>query len=221
MKRPRAFLARVHWKSLIGGVLLAWGSYLYLQVSVIPDWVVTPLHRPDTAGHADAIVVLGAGYFEPCGPNLFSLRRTFRAIRLYREGRAPIVVFTGGQSHTSGGKRIAHEMGELARQLGVPARDILEETESTTTWENARNASALLRERGIHRVLLVTDGIHMRRAEACFRHFGFTIERDSVPQVCVNSSNLDMLGEAFHEYLGSLYYSLKGYTSEPPAASAP
>jgi uncharacterized SAM-binding protein YcdF (DUF218 family) len=54
----------------------------------------------------------------------------------------------------------------------------------------------------VRRILLVTDTIHMRRAEDCFRAYGLSIERASVPQVCVSSSNVDMLRAAVHEYLG-------------------
>jgi uncharacterized SAM-binding protein YcdF (DUF218 family) len=209
---PLGALARIHWKSVGAGFFVAWLVYVVLQVSTIADWLVEPLLRRSTDGPAEAIVVLGAGYYEPCGLNLHALRRTFRGVELYRKGRAPLLVFTGGRTQTSGEKSIAHEMGNLARSLGVPAENILEETESKTTWENALYTSSLLKSRSIHRVVLVTDSLHMRRAEACFRHFGFEIERASIPQVCVDSSNLEMLLQAFHEYVGSLYYWLKGYT---------
>ena len=60
-------------------------------------------------------------------------------------------------------------MAALARELGVPADRIVVESISTSTWENARRTAPLLRSKGVERILLVTDSLHMRRAEGCFR----------------------------------------------------
>ncbi len=187
-----------------------------LQSTVIPDWIVTPLQREDTSGNADAIVVLGADAWEPCGPSLSSVRRTFKGVDLLREDRAPLLVFTGGVTEASRGIPVAGVMGDLARRLGVPDVSIFEEKESRNTWENAQLARQLLRPRGVRRVLIVTDSIHMRRAEACFLRAGFEVERASVPQVCVSSSNLAMLRSALHEYVGWLVYRKRGWLAADP-----
>jgi uncharacterized SAM-binding protein YcdF (DUF218 family) len=188
---------------------------LVLQVSSIADWLVRPLQRPDTHGLAEAIVVLGADAWEPCGPSVSAFRRTSEGVDLWRAGRAPLLVFTGGPTEASRGLPVASAMGDLARALGVPADAVLEETRSRNTRENAVRAYELLMPRGVHRVLVVTDSIHMRRAEASFARAGFEVERASVPQACVSSSNLAMLRSALHEYLGWLYYSYSGYVANP------
>lgn len=175
-----------------------------------------PLQRPNTSGNADAIVVLGADSWEPCGPNVSSLRRTFKGVELLRAGRAPLLVFTGGVTQASRGVPVAGAMADLARRLGVPSEAIVEERESTNTWENAQLARQVLRPRGVERVLIVTDSIHMRRAEACFLRAGFEVERASIPQVCVSSSNLGMLEGALHEYVGWLVYRKRGWLSVSP-----
>ena len=184
-------------------------------MSTIADWLVRPLLRPDTQGSAGAIVVLGADAWEPCGPSVSAVRRTFEAVDLWHAGRAPLLVMTGGPTEASRGTPVARAMGDLARRLGVPAEAILEETRSGTTRENAVRTRELLEPRGVRRVLIVTDGIHMRRAEASFAGVGFQVERDSVRQVCVSSSNLAMLRDAVHEYLGWLYYWYRGYFAPP------
>jgi uncharacterized SAM-binding protein YcdF (DUF218 family) len=186
--------------------VLAWA----IDNTVLADRLVTPLQRPDTQGNADAIVVLGGGAYEPCGCNLSSIRRTDLAVRLFRGGRAPRLLFTGGSNSDTGGVAVAHYMANLARAQGVPPDAILEEDRSRTTAENAIFASRLLRSRNARSILLVTDSLHMRRADESFSNLGFTIERASVPQACVSASNVDMLLYALHEYAGWCVYRLRG-----------
>jgi uncharacterized SAM-binding protein YcdF (DUF218 family) len=128
---------------------------------------------------------------------------------LFRAGRAPIVVFTGGKPRGDTAPcPIARVMAALAIQLGVPRENVLVEDRSRNTWENATYTSSLLRPRGIHRVLLVTDSVHMRRAQACFRTQGFETGRASVPSRQLHPNNLYLLQETVHEYLGYWYYRL-------------
>jgi uncharacterized SAM-binding protein YcdF (DUF218 family) len=207
-KRParRAFL----WGCLVGVASLAL-ALVALDASTLPDTLVKPLQRPDTEGKAEALVVLGAGYWEPCGLTPSAWQRTRHAVRLFHEGRAERVVLSGGPTQESAGVSIGAQMAELAVALGVPRERVLVETTSRNTHENAEAVAALLRAQGIGDVIVVTDSIHMRRAVACFRKAGLTVGRSSVPQVCVSSSNLAMLEAAAHEYLGYWYYRTKGW----------
>jgi uncharacterized SAM-binding protein YcdF (DUF218 family) len=206
--RRRAYV----WGFLSGAAALALLLFV-LNVTALPDLLVKPLQRPDTSGEADAIVVLGAGYWRPCGLTRSAWQRTLHGVRLWQEGRAARLVFTGGPTKESGGVAVAREMADLAVRLGVPRDAVLQEVVSRNTHENAVLAAALLRPLGYKRVLLVTDSIHMRRAEACFRSAGFEVERSSVHQVCVSSSNLAMLDSALHEYAGWWYYRRKGWVT--------
>jgi len=190
----------------IAPFVLGWA----INTTAFADRLVKPLQRPDTDGAAEAIVVLGAGAYEPCGCNLAAVRRTELAVELFREGRAPSVIFTGGPNPDTKGVPVASAMATLARRLGLPAEAIVEEDRATTTAENARFTWPILKERNIHTILLVTDSVHMRRAEESFRAPGLSIERASVPQVCVSSSNVDMLVYALHEYVGWIVYRLRG-----------
>ena len=118
---------------------------------------------PPPDGVFDAIVVLGCRV-DPGGVPSHALeRRAEHAARLYREGRAPLVVVTGGVGD-HGPSEASVAAGVLAR-AGVPRDAILIEDSSTSTWENARFA----RERfGGGRVLVVTDAFHTFRAERIF-----------------------------------------------------
>jgi uncharacterized SAM-binding protein YcdF (DUF218 family) len=101
--------------------------------------------------HADVLVVLGGGTDE----------RPTRAAELFQAGVAPLVLVSG-----SGDNDI--NVNILERN-GVPESAILREPASLSTLENAKFSVALLRQKGVHRVIIVTSWYHSRRAMACFQ----------------------------------------------------
>jgi uncharacterized SAM-binding protein YcdF (DUF218 family) len=194
----------------LAGVALVVAVQVLLVHSSLADRIAVPLLRPDTRGPAEVIVVLGAAVDPFCVPNLPAIRRTVLAVRLLRDGRAPTLLFSGGKTEEGSTCPVAQVMADFAHEMGVPVDRMLVETESSNTWENAQNCSRLLRQRGYRRILLVTDAIHMRRAELCFKRLGFETERASVPALQLYSDNLHLFRAAVHEYLGLWYYRYKG-----------
>lgn len=124
----------------------------------------------------DAIVVLG-GLVEAAVPpeqldiNLGAAAdRLWHAARLYRTGKAPLVLASGGNLPWSSNEQPESSvMAELLQELGVPPTAILQESRSRTTRENRDNSLPILQAHGIRRVLLVTSALHMPRALALFR----------------------------------------------------
>jgi uncharacterized SAM-binding protein YcdF (DUF218 family) len=115
----------------------------------------------------DAIVVLGhRPPVDAHGLEYETRVRVERGIALYRAGRAPRLLFTGGPSTPKTVE--ADVMAEYAEAHGVPAGAILRERASRDTIENARFSVALLREHlaldRAPRVLLVTSDYHLARA---------------------------------------------------------
>jgi uncharacterized SAM-binding protein YcdF (DUF218 family) len=91
------------------------------------------------------------------------------AARLYREGLAPLLLFSGG--------RVAPELEVVGRPLpdaevnaaiaareGVPAEAIQVVAAGTSTWEDAGVLREWLRTHAAPEVLVVTSPIHSRRA---------------------------------------------------------
>ncbi len=112
-------------------------------------------------------------------------------------------------------------MREFLLQLGVRDSDIILETSSRTTYENAKQSRTLLESRGIHRIILVTCATHLFRAEQCFRGQGF----DVIPCGCdyratrfdpalgrfiPAAGSMNTLGEVTHEWLGVIWYWVCG-----------
>jgi len=129
---------------------------------------------------ASAIVVLGGAVRGPRAPQRphpdlgSAADRMWHAARLYRAGKAPLLVLSGGAAR-EGEAPEAQSMSRFLRELGVPDGAMLLEPGSVTTAQNAANSARLLRARQIDRVLLVTSALHMRRARALFEREGIQV----------------------------------------------
>jgi len=134
-----------------------------------------PESYPDSS--AQAIVVLSRNIYAPYPPwperlvGQYTDLRCQHAIWLYQHWRKLPIVLSGGPP----GAPMAVDMAAVVRAAGIPESDILTETRSTNTHENALFAIELLRRHGWSRVVLVTEACHMPRSERCFRQQGYTV----------------------------------------------
>lgn len=200
----------------------------------VSDALVSSLERdfppadPAASPSAGAIVVLGGsvapGVPPRRGPELVDASdRILHAARLYRTGKAPLVVASGGRLPWNRAPRSeAAEIADLLVEWGVPRAAIVEEGSARTTSENAAATAKLLRARGVRRLLLVTSSIHMRRALATFRAEGLEPVASPCDLLVVpegTRSALDWLPRpealartqnALREYLGLAYYRVTG-----------
>jgi uncharacterized SAM-binding protein YcdF (DUF218 family) len=127
---------------------------------------------------AAAIVVLGGGTLSASSPRPWvevaeAGDRVLYGAKLYREGKAPLVVLSGGRrvDWYGAGPPEASDMAELMQGMGVPEQAILAETASHNTYENAVNVQKMLQQHQITGpILLVTSAMHMPRSLAIFRH---------------------------------------------------
>ena len=120
-----------------------------------------------------AIIVLGARVLPDGTPSRALLARVERAAELFHEGRAPLLVLTGGKGDQ--GPSEAQVMLRIARDLGVPESACLLEEASRSTWENAKFTARLLDARGIREAIVVTDPYHLFRARQNFFAHGLDV----------------------------------------------
>lgn len=99
-----------------------------------------------------------------------------RGARLYLEGWAPLLIFSGGLGTIT--KNLWSEpeaelFASVARGMGVPAERIVVESLSTNTGENIRFTRKLLAERGLDPAsfILVQKPYMERRAYATFKRY--------------------------------------------------
>jgi len=183
---------------------------------------------------AEAIVVLGGGTRPRIAPrpwyevNEAGDRILYGAI-LYKQGKAPLLVVTGGRAEWlgEGGNPESEDMAAIAEALGVPSSAIIQESQSFNTRDNAVNTREILNKRGINKILLVTSALHMPRSMEIFRKVG--VESIAVPTDFLSVQNenskglaaiLDLLPSvdalknttnAIKEYIGLLVYQLAGW----------
>jgi uncharacterized SAM-binding protein YcdF (DUF218 family) len=132
---------------------------------------------PTARVNADAILVLGHRPPLRAGAIEGELRaRVEHGVALYRAGRAPLLVMSGGES--TPGIIEADVMAAHAIEAGVPEAAILREGASRDTIENARLSVELLRGRlgRAPRVVLVTSDYHIDRAARLVACAGAEVE---------------------------------------------
>ncbi len=148
-----------------------------LRVALEAPYPATPVADVPPA---QAIVVLGGGISPPGQgqpmPNLEKAAdRIWHAARLYRAGKAPVLVLSGGTGAMAEATSEAEAMKQLLMEWQLPQGALLLEEHSRNTEENASMTQALLQPLGIRRVLLVTSALHMARAQAHFEAAGLEV----------------------------------------------
>lgn len=226
-----------------GKALYAVAFVLFLAVGCgpAPGWLLAGLQGPYlprpavTWGERNAIVLLGAGTARVPGagqnePGMFSYPRIVEAARLYRECRKAsadcAILVSGGDAQRHGMPEASVYRAALIG-VGIPAGDILEESNSMNTWQNAQFSSQLLRSRGADRVLLVSSGIHLRRSLMYFAHFGIDAVPQradylhAVPSWLPLGFNFAVADFALHEYIGIARYHVYNAMGWNPARTEP
>ena len=199
------------------------------------EWRYFP---PSEIPEDQVTVVLGGGtdpYLNPrpmVEVNSAGDRITYTAA-LFNEGVSSRIILSGGGiDWFSPENSPAYEMYELLQLMGVPEKNLVLETKSRNTYENAFNTKQILQQENINQVLLVTSASHMPRAVRLFEEQGlevtpmpvdYTVTLDGWNQLwhgtlqsyllnlIPQASNLSLTTKIFKEYLGMLYYSLRGW----------
>jgi uncharacterized SAM-binding protein YcdF (DUF218 family) len=182
-----------------------------------------PSERPTAA----AIVVLGGGIAPQAPPragaNLTAAGdRLWYGAQLYRADKAPRLITTGANPYPGDGPTAAQAGAQRLAALGVP-RTRITAASSTNTYTDALAVRRLMAERGDEPVLLVTSAIHTPRARATFRAAGIRalpaptdfVVTAQLPAGTyawlLSAAALHHSGQAMREYMGLLYYRLRGW----------
>jgi len=184
-----------------------------LQADFRADVAVNP-------AKATAIVLLGAGTESaPGGVEVGALAfgRVVEALQLYvackRVNSVCYLLITGVVFEDPGATETAVYAARLT-QMGVAPADLLLEQCSLNTFQNAQFTVPILDAHGVDQVVLVTSGMHLRRALLYFGHFGVKGRPARADYVAVRSSvvpmsyNFLVADLAVHEYIGVARYSV-------------
>jgi uncharacterized SAM-binding protein YcdF (DUF218 family) len=144
------------WTRIAGGLII--GSFLtwLLSAALVVLW-----GSRDSAPTADAIVVLGAAQYAG-RPSPVLRARLDHAIELFRAGKAPKLILTGGMG-TGDTTSEAAASARYVKKLGIPDSVIMLEPEGRTTVQSLRAVAAMMQERRMESAILVSDPFHMLR----------------------------------------------------------
>lgn len=131
----------------------------YLSASFVQVWWAS---RSDYDGSADAIVVLGAAQYNG-QPSPVLRARLDHAAELYGQGRAPVIVLTGGNQDGDVTTEAKAGYDYLRYQAGIPDEQLLLEVDGTSTYESLAASARFLLDRGVTEVILVSDPYHAKR----------------------------------------------------------
>jgi uncharacterized SAM-binding protein YcdF (DUF218 family) len=223
LKRNARLARGVLWGGLVIAYLLSTPLFSTLLLETVETYPALTRAQIEQSP-ARAIVVLSAGRYhdaaeyggdDTVGDN--TLVRIRYGAYLQRLTGLPMLV-SGGHVLDSEGDSLAEVMARSLREdFGI--KEVWLEDESRNTEENARFSQALLAQKGIDHVFLVTQAFHMPRAVAIFEQMGLKVtpaptQFDSVTGV----SLFDLLPDAgavedsyyaLHELVGRLWYAVR------------
>lgn len=234
------FIRHSRWQRIILVIALL---LLYLSGN---KWVANGLARslewrylpPVEAPHAQAIVVLAgdersANYPRQTPEVGEAGDRVIYAARLYHQGAAPFILFSGGpiewlSTDTTPGDSAAY----MLEMLGVPRSAMRFETGSKNTYESSVACWDILAAEDIRSIILVTSASHMPRSLGLFLRQGFEVipaptdytvtqvDIDGMKNASLTTRLIDLLPSAnnlsittrmLKEYIGLFIYKLQGW----------
>lgn len=225
------------------GLVLALVGVFAVGCGLVPKVLLRPWQSPYAQrpeldwAPSNAIVLLTAGATYPPGgplePGHTAYSRIAETVSLYRDcreaGERCTVLVSGGDA-LSTGEPLALTYRRTLERLGIPAADMVLESRSHTTWQNAQFAREPLARIGAQRIWLVTSAHHLRRAVFAFQRFGLEVtpvRADYLRGVwspLPSAYNLSVTDAVLHEYVGlALYhwYAWRGRVDAPPENEEP
>ena len=223
----------------VGKVFVAIGLFLMLlfSYSVIPNYLLRPLEGKydpyyiqlsnkssvlESRHPVKFVVVLGGGHTsDPKLPITSqigeeSLVRLIEGIRIYKKYSRVKLILSGGKGFDS--IPTATVMAHVAKELGVDENDIILESQSKDTKDEAQLIKPIVRN---NHFILVTSASHMPRSIALFKKLGmnpipaptgYLVKKQNLGPASFfpSSGNLRKAERIFHEYLGIAWAKLRG-----------
>lgn len=225
--KRKKWVTRSKW-AVIG--IFVFFSNTFIFSEFCRSWEVHGTRMESVQKHDVAIVLGGMFEFDNELSSLSIRRqgdRLIQAITLYKSGKVDKVLISGDSGYiTDRGLHEAKQVKELLILWGIPEKDILTEEISVNTHENAVQTKKLLDKSYPHydKFILVTSGIHMKRALACFSNEGLDCTPFSTDlytsqernyywdqYLLPNLDNFNMWNKLLKETFGFIAYKIAGY----------
>jgi uncharacterized SAM-binding protein YcdF (DUF218 family) len=222
LKRRRKYL----WAGLIVFYLFS-NEFIFNEAARL--WEIPPKKYEELKTYDFGIVLGGLATFDEKLNRLQGQRsfdRLLQAIELYHKGYIKKILFSGGSgSLTYPNMKEGSYVRDYLLSIGFPKEDLMVETESKNTKENADFSKALLQETGNENasLLLITSGFHQRRSVRIFNNIGLEVTPYSTDRLAGDrrwDPEFLLLPDAgilfywevlIHEWVGMAVYWVRGW----------
>jgi len=126
----------------------------------------------DHIGDADVALVLGNTVNPDGTPSDRLKARLDTAITFFEAGRYKLVIVSGGTGREGVPEGTA--MGRYLSQHGIPDQAIIVDNQGTDSYESARNTAAILKQRHLKSVFVISQYFHIPRSRLALEKFGIT-----------------------------------------------
>ncbi len=156
------------------------------QAAEVPGRLIAGMERPflppapGQIAPADAVIVLG-GSLTPFEPSYLRVEfceasdRLLTGIGLVRDGKAPVLVVSGGGEGQPARFAEAPAAMKFIERWNLVTTPIESLGVSRTTHDEAVHAARLASQKGWKKIILVSSALHLRRAAATFRKAGLEV----------------------------------------------
>lgn len=226
------FAKKPGWRKT--GLISAFLFFLLFTNPIMANWVLRMWEYPYTPKDElplveTAVVLGGMTQDHTSSPDQInfspSADRIMEPLTLYQDGLIQKIIISGGSGELTGARESESSfLKELSITLGVRPKDLLIDTLSRNTHENAVETKKILEN--MHEedrpVLLVTSAFHMRRSLLCYQKEGIEVipyavdyqsqEFDWNPSwIMPTGYYLDTWRMLIKEWVGLQAYRMAGY----------
>ncbi|MFH1367067.1 MAG: YdcF family protein [Patescibacteria group bacterium] len=207
-------MAKKWQKSLFVFLSLIFVLVLAVEITPLNDLLTLPLIQKDPLEKRGVIIILGGGIKKDGRLAKQTAERTQEGLALSQEGYAGEILLAGGQAKNRSWPE-SDKMKEYALSLGNSGENIIKESASKNTYENAVNSLAIMSDHGFKDALVVTSPYHTRRACLIFKKLGTEITCQPVRNEFISPLNfwekLHYFKGLIREYGAIVYFKIKGY----------
>lgn len=208
------------------GFLLFFSNPLFINEALLL-WEIPPTKVANLPNYDVGILLTGISNAQKKPADRLYLNkggdRLTHTLMLYKMGKIKKILISGGH-YLSTDIPEAQEIRRILLWAGVAERDIILETKSLNTRENAKFSAEILQKNFPKQsYVLITSAFHLRRAKGCFQQAGIQTDAFSVDFYSQNRSlmptywlipnekSLYYWYVLSHEVLGYVVYKILGY----------
>ena len=216
---------------ILAGTLYLWLAATPIVASMLVGTLEEqyPVVNIEKLPKADVAIILGGVSLPSQDLNPYAdlkagADRILHAARLFKAGKVDRILVSSGRPISQTASRSEAEViAGFLNEFGVDRANIVLESNSRNTHENALNSLSIMEKSGFSSALLVTSALHMPRAAAVFQRVGVnfspvsidtlssSLAKGSIFALLPNSKALDISTLAIKEWIGLLVYRLRGW----------